>query len=363
MKHLIAIAAFAVLASPAAAQLDFVAVDIGPSPDTIYYFDMDSPATGSATATATLAGNFVRGIDLVAETTGWYVATSSLSGSPTGFYRLDDGVSTQVGPLPFTSTTDGGLSLSQLEDFLYWVADPPTGDDTLLRIDFNGTITTLAPITHSGGGAVSIIGIAVDPLTGILYAVDSGTDSLYTIDPVSGATTLVGPLGFAFSGLGGLDFSLDGTNRLFFVHTASCRQLDPATGVAGPIIGNIVNGNTSAIASVPSRVTMHVTSMAIGTPFSATLTGGNGGDGYGMLVALAPSYVPFAPFGILRIDLASALEFSAGSLSATGSASFTATLPSDPGLQGLPLFFQSYAVSTLTLPSIKATNPVSQVIQ
>ena len=63
----------------------------------------------------TLSGNYVRGLELTAEKTGWYCASYSIGGSPTGLFRLEDGVSTFVAPLPFLGQSPGGLAYCQAE--------------------------------------------------------------------------------------------------------------------------------------------------------------------------------------------------------------------------------------------------------
>jgi hypothetical protein len=248
--HVVATASAALWASAAMAQ-PFVAVNIAPSPDTLYAFDPANPAAAVATPPlATLEGNFIRGFDMDGPTTGWYVATAPLSGSPTGIYRYSGGVSTFVALLPFDSTAVGGLSLSADRSFMYWVADPPdaVSDDTLYRIDFNGTVTALTPITLAGQPVIVINAIAVHPTTGAIYASESNSDSILTINPVTGVATALGASGVAIGAVGGMDFDTR-SGSLIFVNGRNVHTVDTATGVA-TLIGQLPVSNSS-VASVP----------------------------------------------------------------------------------------------------------------
>jgi len=352
----------AVLSASAEAQVDYVAINIGPSPDVIYHVDITNPAASPTTPIALLAGDVIRGMELTALKTGWYVATSTLSASPPGFYRLQDGVSTLVALVPFTSTAAGGLAFSANEDCLYWAVDPPTGEDALYRIEFDGTFTLIGPITVPGALAPAILGLATDPLTGVLYGFDLATLTLITIDPSTGAGTTVGPLGFPASGLGGLDFALDGTNRLFLNAGSAVYEVNPATG-AGTPQGALPGGTSGSICAVPGKVTLAASPVSIGQNFTSTLADGQPGDLFGMLVSAAAAYLPLAPFGVVRIDLASAVPYAGGTLDGAGGATSFVPVPSDPNLLNADLFFQSYIVSPSTSPPLKVTNHLHRTVQ
>jgi hypothetical protein len=349
-----------ICAAAAPAQVDFVAVDIGATLDQLYAIDITNPAAVATPAPiATLAGNFIRGVELTAQKTGWYVATSASGGSPTGFYRLDDGVSTLVAPLPFTSTAVGGMAFSQAEDFLYWSVDPPTGDDALYRIDFNGTFTLIAPITIPGVAAVVIAGLAMDHQTNTLYAIDTGIDSLLVIDQTTGVATVVGTgLGVAISAVGGLDFSQDGTNHLYMACPSTVYQVDPVTGLAGPSLGTLPHGSSSSLCGIPGRTTLKLSPLQLGTVATIGLSGGEPGAFFELFVSTGGAYIPLPPIGIVRIDIASPLFFSlvSGNLDAAGSFTLPIALPPDPSLVGIPVFLQAYVVQTTPQP-VRLTNP------
>ncbi len=251
-QTLLAAAALAGAAALPAAAQPFVAINTTPSLDTLYAFDPLDPGSASATPPiAVLAGNFIRGLDMDSPTSGWYVCTDTLSGSPIGFFRYDNGVSTMVAPLPFESVSVGGLSLSADGSFLYWISDPPDDrDDLLLRIDFDGSITELAEITLPGQASVLFNSLAVHPTTGVLYATETNTDQVVTIDPVTGVATPLGPSGIAIGAIGGADFDCR-TGVYYFANGRNLYSIDTDTGAA-TFLGQIPT-TTSSIACVPDQ--------------------------------------------------------------------------------------------------------------
>jgi len=94
-------------------------------------------------------------------------------------------------------------------------AAPGTG--TLYGTDaFNGNLITINPAT----GSASVVGplvagpipsLAVDPLTGIIYAGGGGgIPNIYTVNPATGAATFVGDTGLGIAAVEGLDFNATG---------------------------------------------------------------------------------------------------------------------------------------------------------
>jgi hypothetical protein len=230
-----------------AAAGPFVTDNIGPNPDTLMAFDTATP--GTATLVTTLAGNFIRGLDMDTPTTGYYVATSNIGTSPIGFYRLNaDGSSTLIGPLP-TATGECGLTLDRGNTRLYY-SQAVSGDDILYEVSLSGTFSMVGPIAITGVTGSSLLGLATDPNTGTLYGVDTTSDSLVTINPATGAGTVVGSLGVAAAAIGGLDFD-NQSGELFLAADPSPTKLyrvDKTTGAA-TLIGSFTFG-TSSIASV-----------------------------------------------------------------------------------------------------------------
>jgi len=102
-------------------------------------------------------------------------------------------------------------------------ATPGTG--TLFGTDaFNGNLITMDPTnflkdpTTGGASVVGPMGVgpipslAVDPLTGIIYAGGGGgVPNIYTVNPATGAATLLGDTGLGFAAVEDLDFNAAGT--------------------------------------------------------------------------------------------------------------------------------------------------------
>ncbi len=95
-------------------------------------------------------------------------------------------------------------------------AAPGTG--TLFGTDaFNGNLITINPATGSASvvgplGVSPIPSLAVDPLTGIIYAGGGGgVPNIYTVNPATGAATLLGDTGLGFAAVEDLDFNAAGT--------------------------------------------------------------------------------------------------------------------------------------------------------
>jgi uncharacterized protein (TIGR03382 family) len=102
-------------------------------------------------------------------------------------------------------------------------AAPGTG--TLYGTDaFNGNLIRMDPtnfLKDPTTGAAPVVGplgvgpipsLAVDPLTGIMYAGGGGgIPNIYTVNPATGAATLLGDTGLGIAAVEGLDFNAAGT--------------------------------------------------------------------------------------------------------------------------------------------------------
>lgn len=234
---------------------EFAAIRQATDPDRLDRFHISNPA--ASTIIASTAGNFVRGVQMTGPADGYYVCTDNIGASPVGFFAMTNGVSTLLGPLPFESGTDGGLCFNADKSALYWLADPPSQagidpDDTLFRIDFDGTVTQLGGITVSGVSPLAIIGIAIHPTTGVLYGLESTSDSLITIDPVMLTGTKVGTgLGITVPLVGDMDFDADGTLYIIINTSGNIHSVDLTTGLAGPLVGSF-GVNCSALSLIPA---------------------------------------------------------------------------------------------------------------
>ncbi len=232
----------------AAMAADYVAININTDPDVLVQFDTAVPSAAT-TVVATLAGNFVRGLDLTSDNDGWYIVTTGATVN--GLYQLVDGASTLVAALPFTTTAVGGLTLNADNSALWVALDPPDArPDTLFSVSFTGVFTEVGPITDAA--TPEIAALALHPTTGALYAIDNASNVLLQIDTASGAGTRIGTgLGVAASAVGGADFSKDGTNTLYIATDGGrVYAVDTQTGLAGPLLGRLPFA-TSSIAALP----------------------------------------------------------------------------------------------------------------
>jgi len=82
---------------------------------------------------------------------------------------------------------------------------------------FNGNLITIDPSTGSASvvgplGAGPIPSLAVDPLTGIIYAGGGGgIPDIFTVNPATGEATFLGDTGLGAAAVEGLDFNATGT--------------------------------------------------------------------------------------------------------------------------------------------------------
>lgn len=236
---------------PVAAAVDFAAVSISPSPDVLVRFDAADPGAGGPEL-ATLAGNFVRGVVLTAPATGWYLATDSSGGTPTGLFRLEGGASTQVAEMPYTSALPGGLTFNPDASGLFAAfGGPDDVSSRLYRVSFGGEFTLVGRINILGVDT-QIAGIAIDMSDGVLYGFDNHTDALVLIDTQTAEATIVGSgLGIATFGSGGLAFPAGRTDSLYLSTAGgSIYRVDQYGGAVVESLGSLPFTAT-AIAAVP----------------------------------------------------------------------------------------------------------------
>ena len=155
-------------------------------------------------------------------------ATGTGVGELSGLYTVDplNGTPTLVWNFPGIHIYAGGLAYDNSTDSLFatGAADSSTGTSRLFRIDRStGAVTALAGLSSFIN--LSSGGLAINPLTGVMYATGGFNDGLsahqstglFTLDKTSGAATLIGfAAGNCCSGdfgvmLNGLGFRSDGT--------------------------------------------------------------------------------------------------------------------------------------------------------
>lgn len=257
MRKMIACSVLALFVSAATAQ-EFVAVNISPSPDEIVKFDVETP--GDSTFVQTVPANFIRGLEMDSETTGWFVASSSISGSPTGFYRIEDGGATQIAPIPFDNNSgSGGMTFGPGNQFLYYALND--GDtNSLWQIDFAGNFTLIGQVSSTVDTDIDINGLAFDESTGSLFALDAQADALMRVDLETLEATPVGNLGLSVSAIGGMDFALDDSGLFAASTFGDFYRIDPVTG-QGTLLGDL-GFNTSAIAAIPEPASIVLLGLA-----------------------------------------------------------------------------------------------------
>lgn len=153
----------------------------------------------------------------------------ALGGALSGLHEVDPqtGANHLLWGLPSVHLYNGGLAYDTASDALYATGawDASTGTSTLFRIDrFTGALSEVGPM---GGSSINLTsgGLAVHPLTGVMYATGGYNDGvsahqstgLFTVDKTNGAATLIGFAGgnccvgdFGVM-LNGLGFRSDGT--------------------------------------------------------------------------------------------------------------------------------------------------------
>ncbi|MFG0326030.1 MAG: PEP-CTERM sorting domain-containing protein [Phycisphaerales bacterium JB037] len=175
-------------------------------------FDLANPGASNQTL-GFVDGNFNRGMDFDSPTSFYYyVSTDSLNDpGDRGLWYFNGDVNTQLATTGFNDSGDGDASLSA-DGSTFFVStddgDATAGDSIYAFTNLGGT-----PVFNElfETGLSQIIGLAVHPVSGVMYAYDSSTEGLYTIDPFDGIVTLVGLSGLNLGAIGGMDFNADGS--------------------------------------------------------------------------------------------------------------------------------------------------------
>ncbi len=196
---------------------------------------------------ATLVGNYTRGIDMDSPASGYLIHTAALSGTPTGLYRFQNGVTTLIAQLPALSEFDCGFTLTPDNMTIYYSLGVSRADDFLYRCTVTGVSFEIGRIHRADNVSTDVIGLAMSP-SGVLYGLDTTDDSLLIIDPATAAATRVGPLGVPVGGEGELDFDGQTGQLIMAAEQISSRiySVNTTTGAA-TLLGELPF-TTSAIA-------------------------------------------------------------------------------------------------------------------
>jgi hypothetical protein len=236
-----------------------------------------------------------------------------------GLWTVDpaNGDATLVWNLPGIAIYAGGLAYDPSVDMLYatgtTVAD--NGTSRLFKINrFTGATTALAGLSSDIN--ISSGGLAISPVTGIMYATGTMSDivphqstALFTIDKITGAATLVGyaggnccsgdfgiilyGLGFRSDGtlfangtaLGGPSFPDPSTSHLFTIDLAT--GLATNIGPSGVTLGRSLKYSGLAFASDGTLLSLGSLDAASGTLYSVNPASG----------AATPLNPPGLPYG------------------------------------------------------------------
>ncbi len=206
-----AASAFA-LAGAAHAQLDWGVISTTGDPDPITVFDLSNPG-GSNANLGFVDGNFNRGMDFDSPTSFYYyVSTDTLNDTgDRGLWRWDNGINTQLATQSFSDSGDGDATLSNDRNTFYVSTSDGDAIDGDSIYAFQNITGAVSHVEIGETGLSQLIGIAMHPITNILYGYDSSTEALYTIDTSDASTELVGFSGSSLGAIGGMDFNADGS--------------------------------------------------------------------------------------------------------------------------------------------------------
>jgi uncharacterized repeat protein (TIGR01451 family) len=204
-------------------------------------FDADSPATLDTVATE---NELVFGASFVADDfTKEYIV-----GYPSGDLETIDtatGVRTTVGSTgQGTATRDIAYDLQT--GTLFGTAIDGSGTDLFTVDTTTGAMTLVGPITGLGSQAY-VMGLAVDPNTGLMYGIEVVSSSLVAIDKTTGAATTIGALGFTTRFGQGLDFDA-ATGVLYLA------SIDYSAGMQNMYTVDTVTGGATLISPIGNNV-------------------------------------------------------------------------------------------------------------
>jgi hypothetical protein len=228
--------AFGFLVTPCESS-EFVSASIFDTPESLHAWNSASPQTSDEPLGISLAADFARGLVLTGPATGWYTIVFRESGPDlTGFYRLDSGISTRIGPLPYRTPSAWGLELFADRTHLYYLADQNWTSTAvpyrLYRIDFDGTFTEIGVVSNPALSDPDFRGLTRNPQNGQLYTYDVTQDVLVRIDPLTAASAIIGPLGVSAFAAGALAFSRSGDELMMCSGFGSVFRVNPDTGQA-----------------------------------------------------------------------------------------------------------------------------------
>lgn len=202
-------------------------------------FDADAPGTVQTIATE---DEPLFGASFVADD----FSKEYVIGYPSGDLKTIDtstGAITDVGATGF-GTQMRDIAYDPTTDSLFGVAIDGFGTDLFTIDKTTGAITSIGPITGLGSPTY-VMGLAIEPYTGLMYGIEIASSSLIAIDKTTGAASEIGPLGYTTRYSHGLSFSPAGgvlylASIDFDTSSQNMYTVDVYTGHAS-LIGSIGN--------------------------------------------------------------------------------------------------------------------------
>jgi hypothetical protein len=251
--------------SARAQSLDWGIISTTGDPDPVHAFDLANPG-GTITQIGLTQSNNNRGMDFYSRDAFYYFISTDALNQPgeRGLWRWDNGTVTQLFSHGFSDGGDGDATLSNDFSRFYVTADDQDatpGDSLFVFDNLSGSVT----FTEIGEtGLTQIFGLAIDPVTGVMYGVNGGDDSLYTINTTTGVPTLVGAVGVTLGAIGGMDFSADG-QTLLLSNAGALFRIDKTTGL-GTAAGDTTRNDSALSYRVPEPSSLSL--VALGAAFA-----------------------------------------------------------------------------------------------
>ncbi|MEM7307660.1 MAG: VCBS repeat-containing protein [Planctomycetota bacterium] len=220
---------------------------------------------------------------------------------------------------------DGDLDLDVVAVDSQFIGE---SNDALWRFEGSGFTKELLP------GAPRGIGVVFEDFDedGDRDLVVSGLDTLMTVYANDGAGNFApvpGALEYPALIHTLLGFDADGDE-----------DIDVVTLRSGFGIGRLWTNRT--------RHAVQLQIASTGGPLDVAVSG-PAGEPWALALATAPASVPFAPFGLLQLDLGALVGIEAGLLDAEGDGVVPFAVPANPALVGTPLFWQAVVGAGLRL--------------
>lgn len=156
---------------------------------------------------------------------------------------------------------------------------------------------------------------------------------------------------------------IDGRPTLTWQDLATLAVRIQGTAVGSPDAFNVEWDVASIdLYGIPPYTMFMSGSPQIGTTLELDATGKQGDDDW-LFISTGSGSIPFPPWGTFGIDLSHFLLVSVGQVGPTGAATVTGSIPNDPGLVGLTVWFQSLVVEDYVTKTGALTNPVSVTFQ